>query len=292
MLKSNLKHYVHLHFIVFLWGFTAILGKLISINTIPLVWFRLLIATLILFTYLLLIKTNFKVAFKDLVRFFIGGVIIALHWLSFFYAIKISNISITLVGLATGVLFVSLLEPIFFRTKVKPYEILLASLTTIGIIIIFNVETNYYYGIAIALIAAFLSALFTIVNSIYIKQYKATVLTAYELLFATITISIFMLFKQGFSTNMFHLIWQDWLYVFILGSICTAYALTASSKLLKKISPFTMMLTINLEPVYGIFLALVVFGNSEKMNTNFYYGAILIFITVILNAFIKTKENN
>jgi drug/metabolite transporter (DMT)-like permease len=290
MPKNNLKHYLHLHFIVFIWGFTAVLGKLISIDAVPLVWFRLLIATIILFLYLLVLKTNFKVNLKDLYRFIIGGIIIALHWLTFFHAIKISNISITLAAMATGALFVTLLEPLFFKTKIKLYEILFASITVIGIIIIFNVETHYYNGIIIALISAFLSALFTVVNSIYIKHYKASVLSVYELLFATITISFFIFFTQGFSSDMFNLSKQDWLYIFILGSICTAYALTASSELLKKISPFTMMLTINLEPVYGIVLALLVFGNSEKMNTNFYFGAVLIFITVILNSFIKTKE--
>ena len=290
MPESKLKHYLHLHFIIFIWGFTAVLGKLISIDAVPLVWFRLLIATIILFIYLLIVKTNFKVTGRDLIRFFIGGFIIAMHWLTFFYAIKISNVSITLAGLATGALFVSILEPIVFKKKIKLYELLLASTTVIGISIIFNVETTYFMGLVVALISSFLSALFTVVNTIYIKKYEASVLSVYELLFATLTISVFLFFKQGFSLQMFNLSSQDWLYIFILGSICTAYALTASSFLLKKFSPFTIMLTINLEPVYGIILALLVFGGSEKMNSNFYFGAILIFITVIVNGLVKSKQ--
>lgn len=289
MPKNKLKHFLHLHFIVFIWGFTAVLGKLISIDAIPLVWFRLSIATVILFLYLIVIKTNLKVSTKDLYRFFIGGAIIGLHWLTFFYAIKISNISITLTALATGAFFVSFLEPLFLKRKIKLYEILFASLTVIGISIVFNVEVRYFNGIVIALISAFLSALFTVVNAIYIKQYKASVLSVYELLFATIIISFFMLFSQEFHVNMFDLSWQDWLYITILGSICTAYALTASSKLLKHISPFTMMLTINLEPVYGIILAILVFGNSEKMTPHFYIGAVIIFATVLLNGFVKSE---
>jgi drug/metabolite transporter (DMT)-like permease len=289
MPKNKLQYYLHLHFIVFIWGFTAVLGKLISIDALPLVWFRLLLATLILFIYLVILKTNFKANFKDYFRFLIGGSIIGLHWLTFFYAIKISNVSITLAALATGALFVSFLEPLMLKRKIKIYEILLALITVIGIIIIFKVESKYTNGIIIALISAFLSALFSVVNAIYIKSYKAGILSVYQLLFATLVISFFLLFTNGFSFEMFQLNWKDWLYIFILASVCTAYALTASTKLLKNISPFTMMLTINLEPVYGIILALIVFGNSEKMNTSFYYGAILIFITVILNALIKNK---
>lgn len=289
MPKSNLNHFLHLHFIVFIWGFTAVLGKLISIDAIPLVWFRLSIATVILFLYLIIIKTNLKVSLKDLSRFLIGGIIIGLHWLTFFYAIKISNISITLTALATGAFFVSFLEPLIFKRKIKLYEILFASVTVIGISIVFNVEVRYFNGIIIALISAFLSALFSVVNAIYIKQYKASVLSVYELLFATITISFFMFFTQEFHIDMFKLSWNDWIFIMILASVCTAYALTASSKLLKHISPFTMMLTINLEPVYGIVLALIVFGNSEKMSPYFYLGAVIIFLTVLLNGFIKSK---
>lgn len=289
MPKSNLNHFLHLHFIVFIWGFTAVLGKLISIDAIPLVWFRLSIATIILFLYLIIIKTNLKVSLKDLSRFLIGGIIIGLHWLTFFYAIKISNISITLTALATGAFFVSFLEPLIFKRKIKLYEILFASVTVIGISIVFNVEVRYFNGIIIALISAFLSALFSVVNAIYIKQYKASILSVYELLFATITISFFMFFTQEFHIDMFKLSWNDWIFITILASVCTAYALTASSKLLKHISPFTMMLTINLEPVYGIVLALIVFGNSEKMSPYFYLGAVIIFLTVLLNGFIKSK---
>ncbi len=290
MLKSKLTDYLHLHFIVFIWGFTAILGKLISINAVALVWFRLTIATIILFIYLLILKTNFKVKIKDLSRFCIGGIIIGLHWLTFFYAIKISNISITLAGLSTGALFVSFLEPIILKKRIKLYEMFLASITVIGIVIIFNVENQFFYGLIVALISASLSALFTVINSIYIQHYSASVLSVYELMFATLTISIFLFFENGFSLKMFELSKNDWLYILILGSICTAYALTASSKLLKKISPFTMMLTINLEPVYGIVLAILIFGDSEKMNPNFYIGVILILVTVVLNGIIKSKQ--
>ncbi len=291
MQKSNYKKYLHLHFIVFIWGFTAVLGKLISVKAIPLVWFRLTIATVFIFLYLLLKKTVFKISFKKLFYYFVGGVIIAVHWIAFFYAIKVSNVSVTLATLSTGAFFASVLEPLFFKRKIKIYEIGLSLLTFVGIAIIFKVETQYTLGIIIALVAAFLSALFSVINASFIKDEDANIISFYELLFATLFISIVVLFQEGFSSKFFTMSQNDWIYIIILGSVCTAYALTASTKLLKKISPFTMMITVNLEPVYGIILALLVFGNDEKMKPSFYYGALLIFIGVIVNGLIKTKTN-
>ncbi len=290
MQKGKLKDFVHLHGIVFIWGFTAVLGKLITIEAIPLVWFRLFIASIVLGIFLFLKKTNLKITLKAIYQFSIGGFIIGLHWIAFFYAIKIANISITLATLATGALFTSILEPLFLKRKIKLHEIILSLLTVIGIVIIFNVEPQYTTGIFIALFAAFLSALFAVINANFIKEHDASVISFYELLFAVILISLVLLFQNGFTTNFFKLTTEDWIYIGILGTVCTAYALTASTHLLKKISPFTMMLTINLEPVYGILLALLVFKESEKMNLNFYYGGLLIFIAVILNGYIKTKK--
>jgi len=292
MPKSNIKDYLHLHFIVFIWGFTAVLGKLITIDAIPLVWFRLSIASIVLFFFMLFKKVALKINLKAFILFLIGGFLIGLHWLAFFYAIKISTVSVTLATLATGAFFTSLLEPLFFRTKFKLYEIVLSLLTVIGIIIIFNVEPKYGLGIIVALIAAFLSALFAVVNAGFVKNYDARVISFYELIFAVLLISIIILFNNGFSFSFFNLSLNNLVYIMILGSVCTAYALTASTKLLNKISPFTMMLTVNLEPVYGIILALLVFGNEEKMNPSFYYGASLIFVGVILNGIIKTKHQN
>jgi drug/metabolite transporter (DMT)-like permease len=289
MPKSNIKDYLHLHFIVFIWGFTAVLGKLITIDAIPLVWFRLSIASIVLFFFLLVKKVNFKINLRAFILFLIGGFLIGLHWIAFFYAIKVSTVSVTLATLATGALFTSILEPLFFKTKFKFYEIILSLLTVIGIIIIFNVEPQYGLGIIAALIAAFLSALFAVVNAGFVKDYDSRVISFYELLFAVLLISAIILFNDGFSKEFFNLSNNDWGYILILGSVCTAYALTASTELLNKISPFTMMLTVNLEPVYGIILALIVFGNDEKMNPSFYYGAVLIFIGVILNGIIKAK---
>jgi len=244
----------------------------------------------LLFFVLIYNKTSLKLNAKSFSQFLFGGIIIGLHWITFFYAIKITNVSITLAALSTGAFFTSFLEPLILKKKLETYEIILSLLTVIGIIIIFNVEPSYAIGISVALLSAFLSSLFTVTNAIFVTQNSAKLITFYELLFAALFISVIILFNDGFSIDFFTLSQTDWIYIFILGSICTAYALTASAWLLKKISPFSMMLTINLEPVYGIILALLVFGSSEKMTTHFYYGAILIFSTVILNGYLKNKK--
>jgi len=155
MLKTEIKNYLHLHFIVFIWGFTAILGALISINAIPLVWYRMLFAVIFVLIYFLLKNKNLKITPKAIIKFFISGTIIALHWIAFFTAIKVSNVSVALVAMSTGALFTSLIEPLFFRRKLIFLELLFGLIVISGLYLIFNVETEYTLGIIYALIASF-----------------------------------------------------------------------------------------------------------------------------------------
>ena len=289
MLNDKITNYLHLHLIVFIWGFTAILGALISIDAIPLVWYRILLANIFIFIFIILKKISFKKTTKELFRFCIGGVLIAIHWITFFYAIKISNVSVTLATMSTGAFFVTLIQFIIFRKKIVIYELIFSLLAVVGLVIIFNAETEYMFGIIFALISAFLSASFSILNADLIKFHNATIISFYELLFAVIFISILLFFNGTIDAEFFKLGKADWLYLIILASVCTAYAFVASTKVLKSESPFTMMLTINLEPVYGIILAIIIFGQKEIMTPNFYYGALIILITVVLNGLIKYK---
>ncbi|SNR64682.1 EamA domain-containing membrane protein RarD [Lutibacter agarilyticus] len=290
MPKTNLKNYLHLHLLVFIWGFTAILGALINIDAIPLVWYRMLIATVIVFIYFIVRKKPLKVNPKALLKFFIGGVLIALHWIFFFSAIKVSNISVALVSMSTGALFTSLIEPFFFKRKLIPLELIFGLIVVGGLYLIFNVESQYTLGIVYALIAAFLSALFTVLNGLYIQKHNADVISFYQLFFGVAFITIYILFTTGFTTESFSLTNSDMLYLFILSSICTAYAFIVSVQIMKHLTPYTVMLTINLEPVYAIILALLIFGDKEKMSTPFYFGALIILITVITNGILKNKK--
>jgi len=297
MPNDKLKSYLHFHVIVFIWGFTAVLGALISLDAVPLVWYRMLIASGFIFLYIKWKKRDLKLTRRKLVVLIIAGMVIALHWLTFFGAIKVSNVSITLALLSTGAFFTSILEPIFYKRKFVGYEILFGLLVIVGLYIIFQVETKYTLGIVLGLISAFLSAVFTLINGKLIKDTAPSVISFYELVTGVVAISIYLAIMtfssggdKGFNLAFFTVSAEDWLYLLILASICTAYAFIAAVAVMKHLSPYTIMLTINLEPIYGIFLAFLIFGSKEQMNPQFYYGALLILSTVILNGILKTKR--
>jgi len=290
MPSDKLKSYFHLHFIVFIWGFTAVLGKLISLDALPLVWYRMLIAVSIIFIYIKVSKISLVVSKRLMFGFLFSGLVIAMHWLTFFQAIKVSNISVTLACLSTGALFASILEPIFYGKKIVLYEVLFGLLVVFGLGIIFNVEGNYIEGILLALTSAFLSAMFSVINGKFAQYNDAAVITFYELLGGVGFFSIYLLFSGSFSEDFFRISTNDLLWLFVLGSVCTAYAFLASVKVMKYLTPYTVMLTINLEPIYGIILGILVFSESEKMSPEFYIGASIIVLTVILNGVIKNYK--
>ncbi|NQV76952.1 MAG: EamA family transporter [Lutibacter sp.] len=290
MPKNRFNNYIHLHFLVFIWGFTAILGALISIDAIPLVWYRMFFAVVFVFIYLLIKKKSLKTSPKALLKFLFSGIIIALHWIAFFSAIKVANVSIALVAMSTGALFTSLIEPLFFKRRLILLELFFGLIVIAGLYLIFNVESEHTLGVIYALIAAFLSALFTVLNGLYIKRHEAEIITFYQLLFGVAFITIYVLTTSNFSIHYFYLKNSDIFYLFILSSICTAYAFVASVKIMKYLTPYTVMLTVNLEPVYGIILAVIIFGDKEKMSPQFYVGALVIIITVIINGILKNKK--
>jgi drug/metabolite transporter (DMT)-like permease len=290
MPKTELKNYLHLHFLVFIWGFTAILGALISIDAIPLVWYRMFFAVILVFIYFIVKKKSLSVGPKALLKFFISGVIIAVHWIFFFSAIKVANVSVALIALSTGALFTSFLEPLFFRRRINFLELLFGLIVIAGLYIILNFEGEYTLGIIYALIASFLSVLFTVLNGLYVRKHTAEVISFYQLLFGVGFITIYVLFTTGFSSEQFALKSSDFIYLFILSSICTAYAFIVSVKIMKHLTPYTVILTLNLEPVYGIILAVLIFGEKEKMSLQFYVGATVILLIVVINGILKNKK--
>lgn len=290
MPKTKLKNYLHLHFLVLIWGFTAILGALISIDAIPLVWYRMLFAVILVFIYFIIKKKSLKIGPKALLKFFIGGVLIAVHWIFFFSAIKVANVSVALIALSTGALFTSFLEPLFFRRRINLLELLFGLMVIAGLYVILNFDGGYTLGIIYALIASFLSVLFTVLNGLYVRKYTAEVISFYQLLFGVGFITIYVLFTTGFTFEQFALKSSDFIYLFILSSICTAYAFIVSVKIMKHLTPYTVILTLNLEPVYGIILAVLIFGEKEKMSTQFYVGATIILLIVVVNGILKNKK--
>ncbi len=300
MPNVKFKNYIHLHFIIFIWGFTAILGELITIKALPLVWYRMLLASGFVYLYIYLRKISLKVSKKLFFILFIAGTAIALHWIAFFAAIKVSNVSITLSVLSSGAFFTSLLEPIFYKRKLIWYEVIFGVLVIVGLYIIFRVEGDYTLGIIYSLVAAFLSTIFSLINGKIAKDNDPSMVSFYELLSGVMALSLFigglMLFtneENEISTSFFQMSTMDWVFLFILASVCTAYAFIGSVQVMKYLSPYTVMLTTNLEPVYGILLAFFIFGESEKMNPQFYYGTLIILGTVVLNGVFKNiKDKN
>jgi drug/metabolite transporter (DMT)-like permease len=287
MQNDNLKSYLNLHLIVFIWGFTAILGALITIPADDLVWYRMLFASGFLGLFLLTKKKSFRIPIRGLLQLVFVGLLIALHWIFFFQAIHISNVSITLSVFSLGAFFASLLEPIFYGRKVLWYEVFFGLIIIAGLSLILQVESGYINGVFFALASIILGVLFTLMNGKLITKHDPSVITFYEFLSGFFFISIYFIFQGKFKTEFFELTFNNWALLFVLASICTAYAFTASVRVMRKLTPYTVMLTTNLEPVYGIILAYFIIGGKEKMSTEFYIGALIIVITVILNGVIK-----
>ena len=292
MQKNNIKHYLHLHFLVFIAGFTAILGEAISLSSIALVWHRMLIAFALTFLFLIYHKYNLRVTLRDFIKFSLAGIIIALHWITFFEAIDQSNISITLAMFSTGAFFASLFEPIFFKRKIRPVEIILGCIVICGVFIILQANFNSFIGVLLGVVSALLASLFSVFNGKLVQDNNPFLISFYEFLSGVVFILVYLIFSDNLSdlaiTSFFS---YDYFYVFILGSICTAYAFIASIHILKFLSPYTLVLTYNLEPVYGILLAIFIFPETEKMQFSFYIGTVIIISTIIINSALKIKNN-
>lgn len=287
MQKGKFGSYLKLHFIVFIWGFTAILGALISINADALVWYRMLFAGAFLFLFIIFQKKSFIVPPKEFFKLVFVGFLIAVHWIFFFKAIHISNVSITLSVFSLGAFLAALLEPLFYGRKVLWYEVFFGLVIIAGLGIILQVEINYLEGMMYALASIIIGVLFTLMNGKLIEKNDSSVITFYEFMAGFFFISIYFLFENKFNAEFFTLTSNDWILLLILASVCTAYAFTASVKVMQQLSPYTIMLTTSLEPVYGIILAYFLLGGKEKMSFGFYMGALLIVVTVILNGIVK-----
>ncbi|MFH4967630.1 DMT family transporter [Gaetbulibacter sp. M240] len=289
MQNAKLKNYLHLHVLVFIAGFTAILGQLISINAVDLVWFRMVFACIFMFIYIKIAGVKLKLRYGSVLKLGLAGIIIALHWITFFGSIKESNVSIALAMFSTGAFFASLIEPLIFKRRIIWYEILFGIIVIFGVFIITKSEIEYIYGIVLGVLSAFLSSLFAVLNGRFIKSYTSTVISFYEFISGVIAITIYLLLfsKEFTQASFFNLSSSDFWYLIILASVCTAYAFIAAVHVMHVISPYTVVLTYNLEPVYGIILAVILFPEKEAMSPSFYYGAIIIISTVLLNAMLK-----
>ncbi|MDK2840683.1 MAG: hypothetical protein PWQ17_188 [Anaerophaga sp.] len=288
-MQATTKNLLKLHLVVFIYGFTAILGKLITLDAIQLVWYRMLIAFLALGFLLLIRGRRMAVSRATFFRLTGIGFIVAFHWITFFHAIKISTISVALGCLASTTLFTSLLEPALVRRPLVWLEVITGILIITGLYMIFRFEPDHIAGIITALTSAFLAALFTVLNKLMIVRNRPLVISFYEMGGGFIGITLFMLLNGIFSAGLQVPVWSDWLFLILLGVICTAYAFASSVKVMDVLSAYTVVLTINLEPIYGILMAFLFFGESELMSGGFYAGTVIILAAVFMFPVLSRK---
>ncbi len=288
---AGLKEYGQMHFIIFIWGFTAILGLLITIPSVEIVFYRTAIASAALGIMLKVQGKPLDLGMNRIIRYMITGVIIAAHWILFFGSARVSTASVCLAGMATCSLWTSFLEPLIMKRRVKPHEVFLGLVVFVGLYIIFKFEFDHALGLIMAILSAMLAALFTIVNGQFTRTADAYTITYYEMVGATAGTALFLPLYTELFNKPLQLIptWMDSFYLFILAVVCTVYAYSLSVKIMQKISPFMLNLTNNLEPVYGILLALLFFGEEEQMTTAFYIGTSVILFSVLSYPYLDRK---
>jgi len=278
---SNTKSYLHLHFLVFLWGFTAILGLLIQLSFSEVVFYRTLFSLIAFIPLLYLAKVSFRVSPRTLIKLLLTGVAISFHWLLFFGAARYANASVSLIGLATTSLWTALLEPLARKQRISKMEVFFGLMIILGLYIIYKDDFLYGVGLLMSIGSALFAAVFSVSNSMFVQRHKPLQITFYETLGAFIgTIPFIFLYLDGGISSMQLPSQMDIVYLLILALVCTVYANAVWVNILKKISAFAANLVINMEPLYGIILALIIFGKTEEMNSGFYWGGSIIILTI------------
>ena len=282
------KSVLILHLTVFIWGFTGILGALITIPATQLVWYRVLIASVSLLAWLVATKTSFKVTIKAFLKLFLTGAILGLHWILFFHSIKISTVSVTLVCLSSITLFTSILEPLTSNKRISKLEVIAGINIILGIVFIFKFESNFALGIATGLSSALCASIFSVINSNLVKYIEPSAISFYELLAAWCWLSLYFIIS-GEGNKPTIPSYYDTVLLLILGVLCTAIAYVAGVAVMKDLSAFRVALITNMEPIYGIILAYIIFGKKEEMSIGFYLGSILIIGSIIAFPYLKNR---
>jgi len=289
--SENRRNYLLLHLIVFIWGWTAILGKTITLPAVKLVWLRLPIALIGIIIYLLIRRKPIGTAPKNAFKYLAIGLIVALHWICFYSAIKESNVSVTLACFSIGSLFTALIEPIFLKRKIRLYEIVFGLMVAAALMLIFQVETQYQWGIFLGVMAALTSSIFGVLNGFMVQRgHNGTHISLYEMLGGFLGMTVFVLIAKPWIGPYFEMSGHDLFYLIILGIAATAVPFLISLSILKTISPYTISLTLNLETLYGIVFAYFIFHEEKQLTGMFYIGAAIILSTVFLNGYMKSRK--
>jgi len=280
-----------MHVIIFIWGFTGILGKLIHLDAIVIVWYRVIIAPVFLALFFVFTKRTLKIELKHLWKIAIVGVIVASHWLTFYYSIQLSTASLGVLCLSTTTLHVTWLEPIVMRRRFSWLEFGMGAIVIFGIYFIsgdFNPQETkaMYFGLSSALCAA----LFSVFNAKLSEDVPSTQMTFYELIIGFVFVSLFLVWQGKMDSTIFEMTWSDIAWLLFLGIVCTSFAFLVMIEIVKKLGAFTASLSINLEPVYTILLAIVILNEHELLNLKFYIGSFIIILVVLLNGIVKHQQ--
>ncbi|MEY2753163.1 MAG: hypothetical protein RLZZ570_1109 [Bacteroidota bacterium] len=285
-------HHAWMHFIVLIWGFTGVLGRLISVSALDLVWHRIVLAVVFLWAYQRVLGGQLqRIPNRRLTgTLILNGLVLMVHWVTFYAAIKLSNISLTLACLSTGPLFTAFLEPLIFRRKLAWSEVAVSFGVVVGLLMVVGSVQGQGLAIAVGLISSALSALFSVLNGRIVRDMDAASISFWELLAGLAGLSLYLLATGALDATLSAPNPKDWAYLALLASFCTAFAFVQSVRIMRYLSPFTVVLTISMEPIYGILLALLVFGADEAMPPLFYAGFAVVLLMLLANAWVQRRS--
>jgi drug/metabolite transporter (DMT)-like permease len=283
----RLKEFLLLHGIIFLWGFTGIIGKLLHQESFIIVWYRVFIASLGLLAYLWFTKSSFSVKRTHILPVVLVGIVVALHWITFYYAIQISTASLGILCLATTTVHVVWLEPLIMKTAFQWKKLFFSLMVVAGVAFIArDFKGDVLLATGIGLLSALLAGIFSVSNAKLSQTIPAPILSIYELTTGWVGISLYLLITQV-PAKMFYLSWSDLWWLLFLGLVCTSFAFIVAINLVKKLGAYTVSLTINLEPIYTMILAVVLLNEHKILSIEFYVSAFLIIGALLLNAWLS-----
>lgn len=287
---QKFQYHILMHVIIFMWGFTGILGKLIEIPAMYIVWHRVLIAFISLGIGLYLLRMPMRITNRKLLFKTLGvGVIVACHWLTFYLSIKYSTASLGILCLSTTTLHVTWLEPLVLKKRFSPVEFLFGALVIGGIWFVSEkFDAQQYTALIIGLVSALMAALFSVFNAKLAEDVSASAITFHEMGIGLVFMTIVLASQGMLNDQLFHMRWEDFGWLLFLGVLCTSFAFLATIEVVKRLGAFTVSLSINLEPVYTILLAIPILHEHELLSNKFYVGSALIIAIVIANAIYKS----
>ena len=286
------RAYFKMHVAIILWGFTGILGKAITLSEGMIVWYRMLLTAVSLALILLFRRKLTLPSFRSLLRISLIGLLVCIHWVTFYGAIKASNVSVTLSCFSSVALFSSFLEPVYEKRRPHLSHVLLGVFVIAGIVLIFSAQQLYTRGILLSLFSAFLAAWFTVLNKREAGRFDASFITFYEMLTGFLVLSLLLPIYFFYGNQHFEIPGpKDMIYLLLLSLLCTTLAFTLSMQALQKVNAFTMNLSVNLEPVYSILLAMVIFRENRTLNPGFYAGTAIILLAVVIHSFFQWRTH-